>query len=104
LAFNRKDYDAFLRLSQAFRDREPDNPMAIGGVASALACKYAVTGDHQYRTQAEQMLEKARVQAQSPEEKAAVEEYAQRIRYRLGARGIIAEQELRHRFSQEGKR
>src|SRR5215813_6019519 len=104
LAFNRKDYDAFLRLSQAFRDREPDNPMAIGGVASALACKYAVTGDQQFPTQAEQMLEKARVQAQSPEAKAAVEEYAERIRYRLESRVIIDKPEYDRRFRQEGKR
>jgi hypothetical protein len=105
VAFNHKDYDTFLRLSEAVLARAPGDPMAAGGVASALACKYAVTGDPEYRKQAEQMLEKAKVLAQqSPQAKAAFEEYAERIRYRLESRVIIDKPEYDRRFRQEAKR
>jgi hypothetical protein len=105
VAFDRKDYDTFLRLSQAALDRTPDNPIVAGQVASALACKYAVTGDPSFRNQAEQMLEKARALSQhSPEEKAAFEEYAERTRYRLQSRVIIDKPEYDRRFRQEAKR
>jgi len=105
VAFNHKDYDSFLRLSQALLDRYPSDPNVVGGVASALACKYAATGDPSYRKQAEEMLEKARLLALgSPEQKAHFEEYAERINYRLQSRVIIDKPEYDRRFRQEAKR
>jgi hypothetical protein len=104
VAFDHKDYDGFLRMYQAAWERHPEDSHLAGGVASALACKYAVTGDPEYRKQAEQMLEKARVLAQrSPEEKADFEEYAERTRYRLESRVIIDKPEYDRRFRQEAK-
>jgi hypothetical protein len=105
VAFNHKDYDAFLRVSKELMNRFPGDPMAVGGVASALACKYAVTGDPSYHQQAEEMLEKARALAQgSAEQKTRFEEYAERIHYRLESRVIIDKPEYDRRFRQEAKR
>jgi hypothetical protein len=98
-AFDRKDYDGFLQLSRERLKRNPTDPSAMGSVASALACKYAVTGSLEFRSQAEQTLAQAQALAQgSSENKAAVEEYAERIRYRLETREIIDKDEYDRRF------
>lgn len=101
-AFDRKDYDALLSTSRKALALMPDHPRLVGSVASALACKYAVTGDSAFRVEAEQLL--ARAQAlteQSTEEKASFEEYAERIRYRLRTRVIIDRDEYNRRFRQQ---
>jgi hypothetical protein len=104
-AFDRKDYDGFLRLTRAVMDKIPDDPAAVAGVASALACKYAVTGDPELRQQAEQMLDKAQALAQqSPQSKAGFDEYSERIRYRLQTRDIIDKEEYDRRFRQKATR
>jgi len=104
IAFDHKDYDGFLRIYQAGLEKDPQDPSLIGGVASALACKYAVTGDLSYRKQAEQMLEKSReLSQQSPEDKARFEEFAERFHYRLESRVIIDKAEYDRRFRQEAK-
>jgi len=104
-AFNRKDYDGFLRLSRTVMEKTPDDPTVVGAVASALACKYAVTGDPEFRRQAEEMLDKAQTLAQrSPESKNSFDEYAERIRYRLQTREIIDKEEYDRRFRQKATR
>ena len=86
-------------------EKTPDDPAAAGAVASALACKYAVTGDPEFRKQAEQMLDKAQTLAQqSPQSKASFDEYAERIRYRLQTREIIDKEEYDRRFRQKATR
>jgi hypothetical protein len=106
VAFDRKDYDTFLRLTQAALAKTPNDPGAEGFVASALACKYAVTGDPEFRRQTEELLARAQMHAQkSPEEMARFQEYAERIRYRLDSREIIDKAEYDRRFRQkEAKR
>lgn len=105
VAFDHKDYDTFLRLAQAQLASRPDDPRLAGGVASALACKYAVTGDQTYRNQAEEILSKARTQAQrSPEQKADFDEYVERINYRLDTRIIIDKKEYDRRFRNKGEK
>ena len=106
VAFDNKDYDALLRITQAAIQMTPDDPQAEGFVASALACKYAVTGDPEFRKQAEETLQKAEALARkSPEEMASFKEYAERIRYRLNSRVIIDKVEYDRRFRQnEAKR
>jgi hypothetical protein len=106
VAFDRKDYDTFLRLTQVALAKAPNDPGAEGFVASALACKYAVTGDPEFRRQAEELLDKAQLHAQrSPEDVARYQEYAERIRYRLDSREIIDKPEYDRRFRQkEAKR
>jgi hypothetical protein len=105
-AYERKDYDAFLQLSRAALAKIPDSPTLVSGVASALACKYAVTGNVAFRVEAESLLAHAHTLAMSsPEEMARYDEYAERIRYRLDTRVIIDKDEYDRRFrSTPGKR
>jgi tetratricopeptide (TPR) repeat protein len=98
-AFESKDYDRFLALTQQTWKAHPDSADVAGQVASALACKYAATGDVSWRRQAEEMMEKSRQLAQkSPEEIKSFEEYAERTRYRLSSREIIDKPEYDRRF------
>jgi tetratricopeptide (TPR) repeat protein len=98
-AFERKDYDAFLRISEEAWKQHPSSPEYAGMVASALACKYAVTGEPDYRSRSEQMLDAARRLAQSSADALAVEtEVEARTRYRLQSRQIIGIDEYNQRF------
>lgn len=98
-AFEQKDYDAFLDLSRKALQMKPQDPESIAMVGSALACKYAVTGDPMFRTQAEEMLAQAQsLSGSTPELKSRFEEYSERIRYRLDSREIISRKEYDRRF------
>jgi len=97
-AFERKDYDAFLALAEKLWKEDPSASTA-SQLASALACKYAVTGDMAYRKQSEDMLQKAEREAKAdPEAMKNFQEYSERIRYRLNSRQIIDTQEYDRRF------
>lgn len=103
-AFYRKDYDAALKFSDTAWRRNPNDPNLTAGLAAALACKYAVTGDQQFRSQAEQMLAKAReLSEKSPADHAAFLKYSPRILYRLQSRQIIDNAEYDRRFGQQGE-
>ncbi|MCI0352949.1 MAG: hypothetical protein L0Z53_26300 [Acidobacteriales bacterium] len=97
-AFERKDYDSFVTFSRAAMKKTPEDPQVVAGVASALACKYAVTGNPEFRNSAEELLEKAKVLSHDAESKADYEEYAERIRHRLDTREIIEKQEYDRRY------
>jgi hypothetical protein len=97
-AFERKDYDLFLATSREALALMPDEPRVIATVASALACKYAITGDAAFRVEAESLLGRAETRSHSPEEKAAHAEYAERIQHRLRSRIIIDQAEYNRRF------
>jgi len=96
LAYEQRDYDRFLEAEETLAKRQPDDPIAALGVASAHACKYAVTGDATPRTLAERQIEAASKMkgADGP----AFAEYLDRIRYRLETREIISRNEYRRRF------
>jgi len=98
VAFEKKDYDRFLELEQEEFRLLPESGMAAGGVASALACKYAVTGDAVWKKQSEDMLEKSRLLSHSPEDQKDFEEFAERTRYRLETRRIIDKPEYDRKF------
>ncbi|MBP1777606.1 MAG: hypothetical protein H6Q86_3616 [candidate division NC10 bacterium] len=95
-AFVRKDYDQFLSKARALQEKHPDQPMFVAGVASALACKWAVNGDVTYRQQALEHLDRARQLGGSGD--ALFREYEGRILYRLDSREIIQTDEYRRRF------
>jgi len=100
VAFEAKDYDRFLAIAQKQWQQDPSAGDAAA-VASALACKYAVTGDSNFRQQAEQMLETARQKVGTdPEGQKSFQEYAERIRYRLDSRQIISKMEYDRKFRQ----
>jgi tetratricopeptide (TPR) repeat protein len=99
VAFIRKDYDRFLAITEKLWNAHPDSPVYSGEMASALACKYAVTGDIAYRERAEVMLQKSRqLLPQSPEAMERYQEYLERIHYRLDSREIIDKAEYDRRF------
>ena len=97
-AFERQDYDAFLGIAQKQWNESP-GPETAGAVASAFACKYATTGDLEYRQKSEEMLEKARqLSLTDADEQKRFVEYAERIQYRLKSREIITTAEFNRRF------
>jgi tetratricopeptide (TPR) repeat protein len=95
-AYEQKDYDRFLEVAQTLARRQPDNPIAALGVASAHACKYAVTGDEAPKTLAERQIEAA--SKMKGADQPAFAEYLDRIRYRLETREIISRGEYLRRF------
>ncbi|HEX6465730.1 MAG TPA: hypothetical protein VFZ99_00405 [Terriglobales bacterium] len=99
-AFEQKDYQAFLDLSSKALQTNPQDPELIAMAASAMACKYAVTGDRQARRQTEELLARAQSLSNTPELKASYQEYSERIRYRLESREIISRKEYDRRFRQ----
>jgi len=101
-AFVRKDYDKFLELEQLEAKGHPESPVAQAGVASALACKYAVTGDAKYAQDAKAALELSRnLTGTDAESQTGFKEYAERIEYRLKTREIINKAEYDRRFRPE---
>jgi len=104
-AYERKDYDSFLAISLKQWKAAPSSETAAI-VASAAACKYAVTGDPSFRKQAEEMLHTAEEKAhENAAALKSLDEYAPRIRYRLETRQILSREEYNRRFrpDQKGK-
>lgn len=95
-AFDSKDYDKFLTLARRDADQDPGSTTAWAQVASAFACKYAVTGQETYKSEAMKYLAKARELA--GEAMADFKEYEARILYRLQTREIINKAEYDRRL------
>lgn len=94
-AFDAHDYDRFLDFSQRLMSLTPNESSAVAQVASAYACKYAVSGDEAFRQAAVEHLHKAESLATN---RAAHDEYAERINHRLSSREIITKREYDARF------
>ncbi len=101
-AFDAKDYDTFLETSRALMGKQPKETWTVAQMASALACKYAVTGEERYRKEAEEML--ARATRLAPAQDAKLDRYVRRVRHRIETREIISSEEYDRRFpeSEEG--
>ena len=95
-AFDAKDYDTFLAKEKELLKRNPGSGMAMAAVASAHACKYAVSGLESHKQEAMKLLESASRQSQDPE----FPQYRQRILHRLHTREIITRKEFEQRFPQ----
>lgn len=95
-AFEEKDYDKFLAKALEITKKAGADWQAIAQVASAYACKYAVTGDELFKKQSLEFLDKAgkQIGADHPDFK----EYESRIRHRLQSREIISRREYNKRF------
>lgn len=103
-AFEKKDYDRLLSVAEDLEKKHPEVPVAASMLASALACKYAVTGDSAFRQKSERALARARkLTPADPEAQAATKEYEERIRYRLNSREIIDTDEYNRRFRKGAK-
>jgi hypothetical protein len=96
MAFKRRDYDGFLDFSQQLLKLHPDQAGALGAVASAYACKYAATGDPQFRVQALQYLEQAKKQPGGQDD--SVKEFENRFQHRLQTREILTRSQFKERF------
>jgi hypothetical protein len=101
-AFEAKDYDTFLAKSQARFALMPRDYGNAACVASAYACKYAVTGDESHKARAEEFLQKARALA-GDADREALAEYEARIRHRLASRQILTVAEYYRLFPKEEK-
>ena len=97
IAFNKKDYDGFLAKAQEILRMKPGDPNSLGQVASAHACKYAVTGDEKHKQEAIRYLEEAKKIASSAGDP-DFKEYEERIRHRIETREIISKEEYDRKF------
>ncbi len=93
-AFDAKDYDTFLAKESELLKRDPNAPMAMAAVASAHACKYAVTGQESHKQEAMKYLDAATKDSGTPE----AAEYRQRILHRLHTREVINKKEFDRRY------
>jgi tetratricopeptide (TPR) repeat protein len=94
VAFDAKDYDTFLSKAREFQKAHPQKEMSAAMVASALACKYAETGDETFQRECLALLD----QAQKWPSDDADTDYRQRILHRLRTREIIDRKEFQRRF------
>jgi len=96
VAFDGKNYDEFLRKQQAISALAPNDSVAVAGLASAYACKYAVTGSDEFRKTALKQLDQAHKLAGPSNQN--LQEFNARIHHRLETREIITRQEYLRRF------
>lgn len=94
-AFDDKNYDKFLALAIEHSNKNPDDAKAAMQLSSAYACKYATTGDEQFKQKSLDTLEKAKTLSTK---KPFSKEYEERILYRLYTREIISTKEFKKRF------
>jgi hypothetical protein len=95
VAFDNKDYDKFLKLALELCEKRPNDSITLGQVASAYACKYAVTDDKQFRLKGFEYLDRARAVSGQDE---GFKEYEQRILHRFHTREIINREEFKERY------
>ena len=99
VAFEQGEYEEFLRLALMMNEKHKDDPIYVGQLASAYACKYAQTEDEQYKAMSLAALDYSRTLASSkPEDKEYCAEYEQRILHRLYTREIISLNEFNKRY------
>jgi hypothetical protein len=95
VAFDLKDYDLYLNLAQESARKDPASGAAAVWLANALATKYAVTGESEYRDRAHEALAKAEQLGRSAAgpDNQSVEATLERIRHRLKTRQILSPEE-----------
>jgi DNA-directed RNA polymerase subunit RPC12/RpoP len=98
IAFDNKDYDEFLALSQKVYEKNPRQCDYVAMVASAYACKYAVSGDEQFKQQSLDFLKKAKTMSERQGFLKEYNEYSDRILHRIATREIIDREEFNKRF------
>ncbi|MCX7804283.1 MAG: hypothetical protein N3A38_03740 [Planctomycetota bacterium] len=96
VAFDEKDYDRMLEKATALYKLKGNDGLACGLMASASACKFAVSGDEKYRKQALEFLDRA--EASGDMDREEMRSWKDRILYRLEAKEIIDSQEFKRRF------
>ncbi len=95
VAFDTKDYDRFVVVTKEMAAKRPDDHHSYAMLASAYACKYAVTSDTAFREQAVAALDRARTMSGGDP---SFREYEQRILHRLNTQEILSHREFHKRF------
>ncbi len=95
VAFDTKDFDGFLATAKKLVSKEPDTPFSYGMLASAYACKYAVTNDTAFREQAMSALDRSKAMSNNDP---SFKEYEQRILHRLNTQEILSAKEFYEKF------
>jgi hypothetical protein len=98
VAFDNKDYDKFITLAKQSSEKHPNEPYGMAQIASAYSCKYAVTADEQFKQLSLDFLKKAKTLAEQKEDLKNLEEYEDRILYRLETREIINKKAFNDKF------
>jgi hypothetical protein len=96
LAFQEHNFDRFLELSQQLLALHPNESNVLGVAASAYACKFAVTGDAQYRVQALDYWDRAKKEA--GDQKEMVDDFENRLQHRLQTREILSRKQFMERY------
>ena len=92
LAFDNKEYNEFLDLTQKYKDFHPDNPIVVAQMASAYACLYAANGKEGDKQNAMSYLEQAEKLCEDEVNPYFVD-YKERILYRIETRKILKKNE-----------
>jgi tetratricopeptide (TPR) repeat protein len=95
VAFDTKDYDGFVVVAKEMTAKKPDDHFSYAMLASAYACKYAVTSDMAFHEQAMAALDRAKAMSGG---NPSFREYKQRILHRLSTREILTPQEFYRKF------
>jgi hypothetical protein len=100
-AFDRRDYDTMLLKAQAIAARHPGTYDGTASLASAHACKYAMTGQSEFRDVALRQLEEAKRFGAGSAESV---EFAERMEHRIATRQIVDPAEFKRLFPNGWKR
>jgi tetratricopeptide (TPR) repeat protein len=98
VAFVNNDYDTYLNLAEKDWKLMPSSNTA-SMLSSALACKYAISGDAALRQRSEEMLAKSKELAKGKKQILdKLAEFEERNRYRLETRQLINKSEYDRKF------
>jgi hypothetical protein len=101
-AFERRDYDAFLVKAQALSAGQPGSLDALLALTSAYACKYAITGQPEFKDLAWRSLGEAKRRAGPQGQMLA--DVGQRVEHRLATREILSPAEFNRRYPRGWKK
>lgn len=98
-AYDRGSYDEMERYAAEAAATAPGDPIAVAAMASAQACRFAVSGDSVLLVAAHETLARAEaIAATDPSMTERFQEYKDRILFRLATREIISREEFIRRF------
>lgn len=100
--YDSKDYQNFYLAQKEQYKLNPDDIISIAGVSSGASCLYIITKDKKYKDEMLEYFELAHKKV-LPEEKKMLDEYIQRIKYRVYSGKIISTKEYYERFPEGWK-
>jgi len=86
-AFDRQDWDVFLERAAAIAGRKPGSFDGAASLASAYACKYAASGNPEFRLRSLQELDNVK---RSGADQARIADVVDRVEHRLATRQILS--------------